>query len=126
MAMNHLWAGAICAFLAVALGAFGAHGLARSIPGDLLEAYGTGVDYHMFHSLALVAVGLLQRHAPSAAAHWAGVLFLVGIVVFSGSLYVLAVSGLRQLGMVTPVGGVAFLAGWIALALAARKGRPVP
>ncbi len=124
--MNHLLAGAICAFLAVALGAFGAHGLSQRIGADLLDVYHTGVDYHMFHSLALVAVGLLQRHSPSAAAHWAGFLFLMGIVVFSGSLYLLAVSGVRQLGMVTPLGGLAFLAGWIAFAFAARGTRPAP
>ncbi len=122
--MNHLLAGAVCAFLAVALGAFGAHGLSQRLSADLLDVYHTGVDYHMFHSLALVAVGLLQRHTPSAAARWAGALFLAGIVVFSGSLYLLAVSGVRQLGMVTPLGGLAFLAGWIAFALAARKIRP--
>lgn len=122
--MNHLWIGAICAFLAVVLGAFGAHGLSQSIAANLMDVYHTGVDYHMFHSLALVAVGLLQLHTPSAAARWAGALFLVGIVVFSGSLYLLAVSGVRQLGMVTPVGGLAFLAGWIAFAFAARGKRP--
>ncbi|MDZ7754256.1 MAG: DUF423 domain-containing protein [Gammaproteobacteria bacterium] len=121
--MNHLLAGAICAFLAVALGAFGAHGLSQRIDADLLEVYHTAVDYHMFHSLGLVAVGLLQRHTPSSAARWAGALFLAGIVVFSGSLYVLAVSGVRQLGMVTPVGGVAFLAGWIVFAFAAHGKR---
>lgn len=115
-----LAAGAVTAGLAVALGAFGAHGLRGSVEPRLLEVYTTGVHYHMSHALALLAVGLGVRLAPEAARGlaWAGALFLAGILLFSGSLYALALTGVRSLGMVTPFGGVAFLAGWVVFAVA--------
>jgi len=104
--------------LVVLLGAFGAHALETRIHADLLATWNTSVHYHMFHTLALFALGLLQRdHAGHAGLQRASHLFLAGIVLFCGSLYVLALSGVRALGMITPVGGVLFLAAWGQLAL---------
>jgi len=104
-------------FLAVALGAFAAHGLKNMLGPDLLATFQTGVQYHMVHTLALLAVGILILQFPTQAGlRIAGFLFLAGILVFSGSLYVLALSGIRWLGAITPIGGVAFLAGWAMLA----------
>jgi uncharacterized membrane protein YgdD (TMEM256/DUF423 family) len=105
----------VLAFLGVALGAFGAHGLRERVSPAMLEVYRTGVLYHLVHALALLAVALgagkLAR--PGAVA----VLFTAGIVVFSGSLYALALTGARGLGAVTPVGGLLFMAGWATLAI---------
>ncbi len=116
--------GAASAALAGAAGAFGARGLR-----EMLEASGraatfeTGARYHMYHALALVAVGLMGLHAGRGTAlEVAGWSFLVGTVLFSGSLYALSLSGPRWLGAITPLGGVGFLVGWVALALAARAG----
>lgn len=104
-------------FLAVALGAFGAHGLRARLEPALMNSFQTGVQYHMYHALALLAVGLLALQYPtSGSLRASGLLFLAGIVLFSGSLYILSISGLRWLGAITPLGGVAFLAGWAALA----------
>jgi uncharacterized membrane protein YgdD (TMEM256/DUF423 family) len=111
--------GALLAGLAVALGAFGAHGLQQRVPADLLGIWETGARYQMYHALALLGVALVAAHLPASpllsAAGW---LFVAGIVLFSGSLYLMTVSGVRALGMVTPIGGVAFLAGWVCLAVA--------
>jgi uncharacterized membrane protein YgdD (TMEM256/DUF423 family) len=104
--------------LVVLLGAFGAHALETRIPAELLDTWNTSVQYHMFHTLALFALGLLQRdHAAHAGLKLASHLFLAGIILFCGSLYVLALSGVRALGMITPIGGVLFLAAWGQLAL---------
>ena len=113
--------GAISAFLAVAAGAFGAHALRARLEPDLLAAFETGARYQMYHALGLVAVAWLLGRVPGPVATWAGWLFLAGTVLFSGSLYALALSGIRQLGAITPLGGVAFLSGWICFALAARR-----
>jgi uncharacterized membrane protein YgdD (TMEM256/DUF423 family) len=112
-----LWS-SINAFLAVGLGAFAAHGLRdRLLAADLLTTFQTGVQYHMYHSLALFGVAILSMHFPTAGLLRAsGYLFLIGIVLFSGSLYFLSLSGIRWLGAITPIGGVAFLAAWGALA----------
>ncbi|HSU14173.1 DUF423 domain-containing protein [Longimicrobium sp.] len=107
-------------FLGVAAGAFGAHALRSRVPAELLAVFETGARYQMYHALALLAVALVAGRAPSKAARAAGWLFAAGIVVFSGSLYLLALTGVRVLGAVTPLGGLCFLGGWIALALAAR------
>ena len=106
-------------FLGVALGAFGAHGLRERLTPDLLAVFEVGVRYQMYHALALVAVGLALDRWPSAALQAAGWCFVAGTLIFSGSLYLLAVSGSRWLGAVTPLGGVAFLAGWLLFAWAA-------
>jgi uncharacterized membrane protein YgdD (TMEM256/DUF423 family) len=115
--------GAISGAIAVAAGAFGAHALKARLPEDLLAVFETGARYHMFHALALVAAAWTAARFPGAAAEWAGWLFLAGTVLFSGSLYALALSGVRALGAITPLGGVALIAGWVALAAAALRGR---
>lgn len=109
--------------LAVALGAFGAHALEARISAQLLQTFETGVRYHFYHALALIAVVAAVARWPHATlAVAAGWLFVAGIVVFSGSLYLLALTGIRWLGAITPIGGVAFIAGWVCLALAAWRG----
>jgi len=109
-------------FVAVSLGAFAAHGLKNMLGPDLLATFQTGVQYHMYHTLALLAVGILVLQFPAQTGlRIAGYLFLAGILIFSGSLYVLALSGIRWLGAITPIGGVAFLAGWATLAWAMLK-----
>jgi uncharacterized membrane protein YgdD (TMEM256/DUF423 family) len=114
--------GAINGFLAVAAGAFGAHALKARLPADLLAVFETGARYQMFHALGLVAVGLVFAAKPSPLLAGSGWAMLAGIVLFSGSLYVLALTGVRALGAVTPLGGVAFLAGWALLAVASLRG----
>jgi uncharacterized membrane protein YgdD (TMEM256/DUF423 family) len=106
-------------FLSVALGAFAAHGLKEKLDAGALAGFETGVRYHVYHALALFAVAWIVSRAPSRSAQAAGFCFLVGILLFSGSLYALALTGVRKLGMITPFGGVLFLAGWAALALGA-------
>ena len=109
--------------LGVALGAFGAHALRGRLSDSLLETFETGVRYHFYHALALVAVVVAMQLWPkSGLPTAAGWLFVTGIVLFSGSLYALAFTNIRWLGAITPFGGVAFIAGWICLALAAWRG----
>ena len=104
--------GAACAFLAVAFGAFGAHSLKAILAPDMLAVFETGVRYQMYHALALLFVGWACWQFPQASFHIAGWLFAAGILLFSGSLYVLTLSGVRWLGAITPLGGACFLAGW--------------
>jgi len=111
--------GAIFAGLAVAAGAFGAHALRDRLSTRMLEIFETGAHYQMVHALALIAVGVTAMQRTSAALTVAGVGFSIGILLFSGSLYALAISGVTKLGMITPFGGLAFLVGWTALAVAA-------
>jgi uncharacterized membrane protein YgdD (TMEM256/DUF423 family) len=111
--------GAVAAFLAVTLGAFGAHGLRGRLTPDMLAVFETGVRYHLYHALALILVSLVMGRMSGWLIHAAGWCFVAGIVLFSGSLYALALSGVAILGVVTPLGGVAFLAGWACLAFAA-------
>jgi uncharacterized membrane protein YgdD (TMEM256/DUF423 family) len=113
--------GATSAFLSVAAGAFGAHALRARLAPDLLNIFETGARYHMYHSLGLIAIGLLSQSRPDPLLNAAGWAMLVGIVLFSGSLYALALSGVRALGAITPLGGLGFLAGWLLLALAAWR-----
>jgi len=108
--------GALLAGVAVAAGAFAAHGLRERITPEMLAIFETGARYQMYHALALLAVAWAAARWPASAAPLAGWLFVAGIVVFSGSLYVLSITGLRWLGAVTPLGGLAFLAGWTVLA----------
>jgi len=107
--------GAVSAFVAVAAGAFGAHALKTRIGTDLLAVFETAARYQMYHALALIAVAW-------AMSRWAGWLFLAGTILFSGSLYLLALTGARGLGAVTPFGGVCFLAGWLLLAVGVWRG----
>lgn len=113
--------GAFFAFLGVALGAFGAHGLRERLSPEMLAIFEVGVRYQMYHALALLAVGWSAAQWPGTGATLAGWLFVAGIVIFSGSLYILSLSGVRWLGAVTPLGGLAFLAGWLCLALHAWR-----
>lgn len=115
--------GSVSGGLAVALGAFGAHGLRSRLTPDLLATFETGVRYQMYHALALLAVGwAVTRWTRSAFPTYAGWLFVAGTILFSFSLYLLALTGARWLGAITPLGGVAFVAGWMCLALAAWRG----
>ena len=107
--------GALLAGLAVAAGAFGAHGLRDRLTPDMLAIFETAVRYQMYHALALLAVAWAATRWPDSSAVLAGWCFVAGIVVFSGSLYVLALTGVRWLGAITPLGGLAFLAGWALL-----------
>ena len=113
--------GAASGFVAVAAGAFGAHALRARLPPDLLAVFETAARYQMYHALALLAVAWVAARWPGPLPQWAGWLFVLGTVLFSGSLYALALSGVRWLGAITPLGGAAFLAGWICLALASRQ-----
>jgi len=114
--------GAVLAALGVAAGAFGAHALRGRLAPDLLAVFETGVRYHLIHALALLSVAWATTRWPGRATNIAGWLFLAGTVLFSGSLYALSVSGIRALGAITPLGGVAFIAGWLTLAWAVWRG----
>jgi uncharacterized membrane protein YgdD (TMEM256/DUF423 family) len=113
---------ALSGFISVALGAFAAHALKSRIPGDLLNVFEIGVRYQFFHSLAIMAAAWACTRWGNSLAVWGGWFFVAGIVIFSGSLYILSLTGIRWLGAVTPVGGVAFLAGWVCLFLCAIRG----
>ncbi len=118
-------AGALSALLAVAAGAFGAHALKQRLPPDLLAVFEVGVRYQMYHAVALLFLGLLGDRAPlSPVAMASGWLFLSGTLLFSGSLYVLALFGARWLGAITPLGGLCFLAGWALLVVFALRRSP--
>lgn len=113
--------GAILAGLSVAAGAFGAHGLRGLLDADMLANFETAARYQMYHALALLIVGVLAAYLPARIVNWIGWLFIVGILLFSGSLYLMAFTGVRMLGAITPLGGVAFIAGWLLLAVAALR-----
>lgn len=121
MARRFLILAAVSGMLLVMLGAFGAHALEARLPPGHLVWWQKAVNYQGLHTLALLGVGLLALHHPGRALSTAGWLFITGMLLFSGSLYTLALTGLRGLGMVTPLGGTAFIAGWLALALAAWR-----
>ncbi len=113
---------ALCGFVAVAGGAFGAHALKGRLPGDLLRIFETGIHYLMFHTLALLLTGIfLHFNSGASSFKWAGWLFIAGMGLFSGSLFALSLTGVRALGAITPFGGIAFLAGWLLLALGIWK-----
>jgi len=122
--MAKLWLtlGSVGMLLATAMGAFGAHALKKTLTPDLMAIYETAVHYHVYHALGLIAIGLLALHLPATALlRWAGVLMAAGLVLFSGSLYALSLSGIRWLGAITPIGGAAFLAAWSLLAAAVMR-----
>jgi uncharacterized membrane protein YgdD (TMEM256/DUF423 family) len=121
MERTFLVLGAISAAVSVAAGAFGAHALKARLAPDLLAVFETGARYQMYHALGLGLAAWAAARPGSGAAAWAGWLFVLGTVLFSGSLYALALSGVRALGAVTPLGGAAFIGGWIALAVAALR-----
>ena len=116
--------GAASGFIAVAAGAFGAHALEARLSSEMLVIFETGARYQMYHALALLAVAWAATRWPGRAAHASGWCFIAGTVLFSGSLYLLAFTGVRSFGAITPVGGVLFLAGWLLLGLAAWRGAP--
>ncbi len=119
-----LGVGAVSAALAVAVGAFAAHGLRARLSPEALQTFETGARYHIYHALALLAVAWAVTRWPGTAVTAAGWLFVAGTLLFSGSLYLLAVTGVRALGAITPIGGAAFILGWLALAWAAWSARP--
>ncbi|MFZ1181237.1 MAG: DUF423 domain-containing protein [Herbaspirillum sp.] len=108
-------------FIAVAAGAFGAHGLKRILDPDMLAVWQTAVTYHLAHALGMFAVALLMPRFDAAILGWAGGVMFTGIVIFSGSLYLLALTGIRLLGAITPVGGIALLASWLLVAWSGCK-----
>lgn len=116
--------GAVMCGLGVVLGAFGAHGLRARLEPEMLSVYETGVQYHLIHALGLLAVAWAAARWPGGWVTAAGWLFVAGIVLFSGSLYAVAVTGPRWLGAITPVGGTCFILGWAVLAVAALRAAP--
>lgn len=122
MQKQFIVSGSILAMLAVALGAFGAHGLEDRLDAHMLSVFETGVRYHMYHALGLLVIAALAARLPqSRSLLWAGRLLILGIVIFSGSLYALSLTGFTRLGMITPIGGVLFIAGWFMVAKSAWK-----
>ena len=119
MDKTFMFVGALMGGIGVALGAFGAHGLRGRLSPEMLAVFETGVRYHMYHALAILATAAIMPRIDCRAVVIAGWAFTTGILLFSGSLYALALSGVTVLGAVTPLGGVAFLVGWISLAIAA-------
>lgn len=121
--------GASLGAVAVALGAFGAHGLKKIVDAETVQTFQTGVQYQMYHSLALLLTGLLYEKCSQKMTRIAGLLFIIGILLFSGSLYVVAAGraggshSLDKAGLITPLGGVAFIAGWVFLFIATMKNR---
>lgn len=121
MLRGFLMLAAFFGFTGVGLGAFAAHGLKSRLTPEYLTIFHTGVTYQLVHTLALLGVALLTTQIPGRLLTWAGASFAIGILLFSGSLYVLTLTGISKLGIVTPFGGLAFLAGWLCLGLAAWR-----
>ncbi len=122
MAKGFFVAAAILAFLAVAGGAFGAHGLKSRVSSDMIDTFQTGIQYQFYHALGLLVVAVMMHlFSPGTMLKLSGFLFIGGIVVFSGSLYVLVLTGIKWLGAITPIGGLAFLAGWVCLTLSGLR-----
>lgn len=111
--------GAVAALIGVGVGAFGAHGLRGRASPEMLAVFETGVRYQMYHAIAILVIALALSRLDGPLIRWAGWLFAAGIVIFSGSLYALVLTGTTSLGAITPIGGVAFLAGWTCLVIAA-------
>ncbi|MBN2635418.1 MAG: DUF423 domain-containing protein [Prolixibacteraceae bacterium] len=115
MSKTILMTASIFLMLAVAIGAFGAHGLKSHLTDEMLTIYKTGVEYHFYHALGLLLIGVLAFSMPSVYFKWSAIFLSVGIVLFSGSLYALAITGIKALGAITPIGGLSFIAGWALL-----------
>ncbi len=118
---NFILIGASGGFLSVALGAFGAHAIKQWLSADLMAVYQTAVSYQMYHSLGLILIALVYQHQQNRLVKTAGWLMLSGITIFSGSLYILTLTGTRWLGAITPVGGILLLLSWLLLVLGASK-----
>ena len=114
--------GALSALISVAAGAFGAHALKHALDADMLAVYHTAVDYQFFHSIGLIIIGALQKISPRHCHPISAWTMLAGIIIFSGSLYILSTTGIKWLGMITPIGGICFLAAWLVLALSYLAG----
>jgi uncharacterized membrane protein YgdD (TMEM256/DUF423 family) len=112
---------ALSGLIGVAAGAFGAHALRERLSPENLAVFETAARYQMYHALALMAAAWASTRWPGPVIQWSGWLFIIGTVLFSGSLYALALSGVRWLGAITPLGGLAFMAGWLCLALSAKR-----
>lgn len=112
---------AITLAFGVVIGAFGAHGLKSRITPEMLLVYETGVTYHFYHALGLLLIGVLAMQSPSSYLNMAALFVGLGILIFSGSLYVLAITGIKWIGVITPIGGLSFIIGWIFVALAFLK-----
>ncbi len=121
MLRSFLMLAAFFGFTGVALGAFAAHGLKGRLTAEYLTIFQTGVLYQLVHALALLGVAVLAAQLPGRLVTWAGISFAIGILLFSGSLYALALTGISKLGIITPFGGLAFLFGWATLGLAAWR-----
>ena len=115
--MNYLMLGSISGCLVVILGAFGAHGLTEILDDYGKSIYNKAVLYHMFHTIGILILGLINKIQPEIQLSLAGWAFLLGIILFSGSLYILAITGIKSLGIITPIGGLLFIIGWILLLL---------
>lgn len=122
MQRTYLIIGSILGMIGVGIGAFGAHLLEPIIGAQLMQTFKTGVEYHFVHTLAIIMVAILAGViGESSLLRWAGRLFTIGVIIFSGSLYVLSITGIKVLGAITPIGGVCFIAGWLMLALVGAK-----
>jgi len=123
MHKQFLTLGSILMALAVGLGAFGAHGLKNILSPEMISVFETGVTYHFYHALGLLALGIVAHFLPSSSLFtWSGWLMFAGIIIFSGSLYLLSISGTRWLGAITPIGGLCFIVAWLLFATAIWKG----
>jgi uncharacterized membrane protein YgdD (TMEM256/DUF423 family) len=124
MSKTILMTASVLLAMAVAIGAFGAHGLKSHLSEAMLQTYKTGVEYHFYHALGLLLIGVLTISFPSELLKWSAIFLMVGIVLFSGSLYVLAITGIKWFGAITPLGGLSFIAGWGLLFVAVLKKFP--
>ena len=124
-----LFSGTLFAALSVALGAYGAHALKKWLPAESISSFQTAVQYQMYHALALLITGILYSHIHTTLVSWAGYCFIIGIILFSGSLYLLTwlkvtdAVGMKGIGMITPIGGIFFIVGWLLLLVAVIKGQ---
>ncbi len=121
MSKTILMTASILLALGVVIGAFGAHGLKAHLSNEMIQTYKTGVEYHFYHALGLLLIGILSVSNPSSLLNWSALFLTVGIILFSGSLYVLAITGIKWLGAVTPLGGLGFITGWVILFVAVWK-----
>lgn len=116
-----LLAGAVFMALGVLLGAFGAHALKTHLSPEMMQVYKTGVEYQFYHALGLLLIGVIGFQVKSKYLQWSGLLITIGIILFSGSLYTIALTGVKAIGAITPIGGLSFLAGWIFLMVGMHK-----
>lgn len=121
MSKTILMTASILLALAVVIGAFGAHGLKSHLSEAMLQTWKTGVEYHFYHALGLLLIGVLSVSMPNNFLNWSALFLFAGIALFSGSLYILAITGIKWLGAITPLGGLCFIAGWVLLFVAVFK-----